>query len=88
MPCSVDCLNALDGHGALAFELLAIAILLLLLAVFQTRAVVALQHTVLATKVSLAEAAVAHDALGGVLAVLCVAADLLWCATADGKRHV
>jgi hypothetical protein len=45
--------------------------------VFQTVALVVLEQPVLATVVAVAEAAVADDALGALLAVLVVAADLL-----------
>jgi hypothetical protein len=49
----------------------------LFLAVLQTGAFVVLQHAVVAAEVTLAETAVAYDALCGLLAVLGVAADLL-----------
>jgi len=46
---------------------------------------VALEHTVLATKVSIAEAAVSDNALGRVLAVFELAADLLGCSASQRK---
>ena len=79
---------AFDGHGALALQLLLVPVLLLLLAILQPRAVVRLQHAVLAAEVSLTEAAVSDNPLGCVLAVFEPAADLLGRAAADGQRHV
>lgn len=81
-------LYPLDSHGALALQLLLVPVLLLLLAVLQPRAVVRLQHAMLAAVVPFAEAAIPDDALGCVLAVLEVASDLLGCAAADGQGHV
>lgn len=45
--------------------------------VFKTAALVVLQETVLATEMAIAETAVADDALGSLLAVVCAAANLL-----------
>lgn len=81
-------LNALDGNGPLTLQLLAVAILLFLLAVLEAGTIVRLQHTVLPTKVTLAEAAVADDALCLVFALLEVAADALGTAAADRECHV
>ena len=53
----------------------------LLLAVLQPRALVVLQHPMLAAKVPLAEGAVSYDALGRFFAVFVRAADFLRCAT-------
>ena len=47
-----------------------------------------LQHPVLPAEVTLAEPAVAYDALGSVFAVLCATSDLLGCAASDGQSHV
>jgi hypothetical protein len=80
--------NALDSNCPLALQLLLIALLVLLLAVLQARAVMWLEHAVLAAEVTSAEAAVADDALGGVAAVLETAADLLRSAAADRQREV
>lgn len=49
----------------------------LLLAVFQTAALVVLQQTVLAAEVAVAKGAVTHDALSGLSAVLGGATELL-----------
>ena len=73
-----------DGNRPLTLELLLVALLVLLLAVFQPRAAVRLQHAVLAAKVAGAEAAVADNALRCVAAVLEAAADLLGTASSDG----
>lgn len=71
------CSNALDGNSSLLLETLAVALLLLLLACLESTACVALEHAVLATKVPVAEAAVSNNALGRVLTVFELAADLL-----------
>lgn len=87
--CSLDTpSNPLNSHCPLALQLLPIPILLLLLAVLETRAIVALQHAVFAAKVSRTKPAVTHNPLSGVLAVLEVAADLLGGAAAQGQGHV
>lgn len=75
-----------DDLCALGLELCSVALVRLLLAVFQTIALVVLEETVLSAEVTVAEAAVSDDALGSVLALLEGAADLLlrhvgwlWC---------
>ena len=70
-------LDALDGNGALAVELVCVAGMAFLLAVLEALALVVLKHAVLAAVVAAAEAAVADNGLGTVLAVLEGAADLL-----------
>lgn len=61
----------------------------LLLAVLQALALVILEQPVLAAEVARAEAAVAHDTLCGVLAVLETTPDLLgWHTSAHGQGHV
>jgi hypothetical protein len=69
--------DALDGHGPLAIQFCRIALVALLLAVLEALAPVVLEQAVLAAEMAGAEAAVADDALGGVLALLEGAADLL-----------
>lgn len=59
-----------------------------LLAVLQPTAFVILQHAMFAAELTLAERAVADDALGLVFAVLEGATDLLGTATTDGKGNV
>lgn len=71
-------LNALDGDGTLAVELVGIAAVALLLAVLEALALVVLEHAVLTAVMARAEAAVADNGLGAVLAVLEGTADLLW----------
>ena len=80
--------DALDSNRPLALQLLLVALLVLLLAVFKTRAVMRFQHAVLAAEVAGAEAAVTDDALRSVTAVLEAAADLFGCATANRERKV
>lgn len=83
------CLDALDSHGAFAVELVGVPLVALLLAVLKALALVVLQEAVLATEMPVAEAAVADNALCGVLALLVAAADLLGRhATAQRQRHV
>ena len=79
------CSNALDCDSSLLLETLAVALLLLLLACLESTACVALEHTVLATKVPVAEAAVSDNALSRVLAVFELAADLLGCSASQRK---
>ena len=81
-------LDALDSDRPLALELLLVALLILLLAILETRAVMRFQHAVLAAEVARAEAAVADDALRGIAAVLEAAANLFGCAAADWKGEV
>jgi len=80
--------DTLDRHSALTLKLLLVPVLVLLFAVLQSRASVRLKHAVLAAEMTLAEAAVADNPLRGILALLEVAADLLWRATADGKSKM
>lgn len=80
--------DALDSDRPLALELLLVALLILLLAILETRAVMRFQHAVLAAEVARAEAAVADDALRGIAAVLEAAANLFGCAAADWKGEV
>lgn len=81
-------LDTLDGHGSLRLELLLVPVLLLLLAVLKAGAVVRLEHAVLPAEMALAETAVADNALGGVLALLEIAADLLGCTATEGQGKV
>ncbi len=60
----------------------------LLLAILQPAALVIFQHPMFATKLALAERAVADDALGRIFAILEGATDLFGTATADGKGDV
>ena len=84
-----ETLDAADGKGALAIQLVGVALVALLLAVLEPLALVVLEQAVLAAVVARAEAAVADDALGGVLALLERAADLLGGhAAAHGQGHV
>lgn len=76
-------LHPLDDGRPLAVELVCVAGVRLLLAVLQPAARVRLEHAVLLAEVAIAEAAVADDALGGVFALLEVAARL-----ADGHFDV
>jgi len=69
--------NALDSNGALAVQLIRIPVVALLLAVLESDALVVLEHAMTAAVSAFAEAAVADDGLGAVLAVLEGAADLL-----------
>lgn len=61
---------ALDDLGALVVQLVGITGVRLLLAVLEAGARVGLQHAVFGAVVALAEAAVADDALGELLAIL------------------
>ena len=76
------CLDATDDLGALSLELGGVLLVCLLLAVFQTLALVILEQAVLAAEVLVAEGAVADDALSGILAAVKVAAEL------PGAGHV
>lgn len=62
---------------SLGLELSSVALMRLLLAVFESGALVILEEAVLSAKVAGAETAVTDDALGCVTALLEVAADLL-----------
>lgn len=64
----------LDGLCPLGVQLIGVASVGLLLAVFQTRAGVGFQHSVLGTEMPLTEAAVADDSLGELLTLLVAAA--------------
>jgi hypothetical protein len=66
----------LDHHRPLAVQLVGIAGMRLLLAVFQTRAGMGLEHAVLRAEVAVAKAAVTDDPLGSFLALLEVATGL------------
>jgi len=68
---------ASDDLRSLCLELCGVALVRLLLAVFQAAALVILEQAVAAAEMALAEAAVPDDALGGLLALLGGAADLL-----------
>lgn len=82
-------LHALDSDGPLAVELHGIPFVTLLLTVLQALALVVLEHAMLTAVVTAAEAAVAYDALGSVLAGLEGAADLLWGhSSAQWEGHV
>lgn len=70
-------LDALDGHGTLAVELIGITAVTLLLAVLEALALVVLKHAVLTAVMAGAEAAVADNGLSTVFAVLEGAANLL-----------
>lgn len=76
------CLDAPNDLGALSLKLGGVLLVCLLLAVFQTLALVILKQAVFAAKVLVAEGAVADDALSGVLAAVEVAAEL------PGAGHV
>ena len=80
--------DAPDGNRPLALQLLLVALLVLLLAVFQACAVVRFEHAVLAAEVARAESAVTDDALRSITALLEAAADLFGCAAADRKGEV
>lgn len=81
--------NPPNNHRPLTLQLLPIPLLALRLAILEPRAGMTLEQTVLSAKVTLTEAAVADDALGGLAAVLCAAAYLLgWHAAAEGESHV
>jgi len=80
--------NSLNRYSPLLLQALPVSLLLLLLAVLQTRACMTLQHPVLATEMTLAEPAVTYDALCGFLAVLALALDLLGCTAAEGQSQV
>ena len=79
-------LQATNCDRAFALELLPVAILLLLLTVFQAAAVVRLQHAVSAAEVALTEAAVADNTLGGILALLKIAANLFRASTSAQRQ--
>lgn len=81
-------LDAFDGHRSFALQLLFVPVLLLLLAIFEPRAVVRLKHAMFATEVTLAETTVADNPLRRVLAVLETASDLLWTTTPEWKCRV
>ena len=57
----------------------------LLLAILEPGTLMILQHPMLAAEMSLAEGAVAYDALRGFLAIFVRAADFLRRTAADGK---
>lgn len=81
-------LDALDGHGPLAVQLICIPLVTLLLAVLQALTLVVLQQPVLAAEMPTTEATVADDALRRVFTILIAAANLLWGhAAAQGQRH-
>ena len=48
----------------------------------------ALQHPVLSAKMTVAETAVSDDSLCGILAVLRLALDLLWCAATEWESKM
>ena len=76
--------DALDSRrSTLTLQLLLIPILLLLLAIFQTRAVVRLQHPVLAAEVTLTEAAITNNPLRYLFAILRRTSYLLRCTSSD-----
>ena len=84
-----ETLDAADGKGALAIQLVGVALMALLLAVLEPLALVVLEQAVLAAVVARAEAAVADDALRRVFAQFETAADLLGGhAAAQRERHV
>lgn len=60
----------LDDLGTLAVQLIGVAGVRLLLAVLQAGTSMSFQHAVFGAEVTIAEAAVADDALGGLLALL------------------
>lgn len=73
---------ALDSLCPLVVELIGVASVGLLLAVFQTGAGVSFQHSVLGAEVAFAEAAVTDDSLGCLLAFFEVAT---WLARGHGE---
>lgn len=73
----ISILDASDDLRPLSLKLSSITCVRLLLAVFQTAALVVLQQTVLAAEVAVAKGAVTHDALSGLSAVLGGATELL-----------
>ena len=70
-------LNPLDNRRPLGIQLIRIPLMTLLLAVLEPTTPMILQHAMFATEMALTEAAIAHDALRRVLAVLEVASYLL-----------
>lgn len=70
-------LDASDDLRPLSLKLSSITCVRLLLAVFQTAALVVFQQTVLAAEVAVAKGAVTHDALSRLSAVLGGATELL-----------
>ena len=85
VPIFYDGLDPLDNDGALAIQLIRIPLMALLLAVLQPGTLMILQHPMLAAEMSLAEGAIAYDALRRLLAVFVRAADFLRRSAADGK---
>ena len=67
---------ALDNHSPLRLQLHGIPLMTLLLAVFQSAALMVLQHSVFSAEMPRAEAAIADNALRRVLAVFECTADL------------
>lgn len=86
---SVPRSNPFKHYCSLAVQLICISLVALLLAIFQPGAFVVLQHAVFTTVVSVAETAVADDALRGIFAVLETASDFpRGHATAQGQGDV
>lgn len=81
-------LDTLDRTSHFTLKLLAIPLLLLLLAVLQARAAMALQHAMLVAVRLVAESAVARYTYNCILAVFERTANLLGAAAADGENHV
>jgi hypothetical protein len=69
--------NTLNSNRTLGIQLIRIPLMALLLAILETLALVVFKHAMFAAVVALAEAAVADNGLGAVLAVLEGAADFL-----------
>lgn len=70
-------LDATDDLRSLRFQLRSVALVRLLLAVFESTALVVLQQPVLAAEVAVAEAAVTNNTLGRLSTLLGTASDLL-----------
>lgn len=70
-------LNTLNNRRPLRIQLIRISLIALLLTVLEPTTPMILQHAMLAAKMPLTEAAVAHDPLRRVLAVLEIASYLL-----------
>lgn len=81
-------LDSFNSSSPLTLQLLLIPVLLLLLAILQPRAIMTLQHAMLAAKVPAAESAVSYDSLRGVFAVFETAADFLGAAAPEWEGHV
>ena len=77
-------LDPLDDNGPLTIQLIRVPLMALLLAVLEPGTLVILQHPMLAAEMSLAEGAVAYDALRRLLAVFVCAADFFRRTAADG----